>query len=196
MTTITELIQQTRSYRRFDESKPVSDKTLIKLINLARLSGSARNVQPLKYMPISNPEHNCQVFPHLGWAGYISDWSGPIEGERPSAYIICLLDTTIFEEGNFDLGIASQNILLGATEIGLGGCRIATISPNLRKTLSIEDHLQVMLVIALGVPKEEVEITKIDPNGDIKYWRDKEERHYVPKRNLEEILISPPSLSK
>ena len=132
-----ELIERTRTYRRFDEPRSISDKTLLELINLARLGGSARNCQPWQYMIINSTELCKDVFPHLAWAGYLSDWKGPSSGERPSAYILCLLNRTWLKgpdkEAHFDLGIASQNLLLGAMKKGIAGCRIGAYSPEINK---------------------------------------------------------------
>jgi len=90
-----------------------------------------------------------------------------------------------------DHGIAAQSILLGATEAGLGGCIIATIrKERLRQELSIPDHYEILLVLALGKPKEIVEIEVIGPDGDIKYWRDDQGIHHVPKRSLDEIIVT------
>jgi len=183
-----DLIHKTRSYRRFKEHEPIEMESLRKLIELARLGGSARNVQPLKYILINAPAVNARVFPNLGWAGYLKDWPGPGEGERPAAYIICLLDTRLSREAECDLGIATQNILLGACEIGLGGCRIASISPRLRQVLELDDHLQILLVIALGRPVETVSLEQRKSTDDIKYWRDADGVHHVPKRPLQEII--------
>ena len=183
-----DLIHKTRSYRRFKEHEPVDMETLRNLIELARLGGSARNVQPLKYILINAPAVNARVFPHLGWAGYLKDWPGPEEGERPAAYIVCLLDTRLSKEAECDLGIATQNILLGASEKGLGGCRIASISPGLRNVLYLDDHLQILLVIALGRPVETVFLEEGKLTDDIKYWRDADGVHHVPKRSLQEII--------
>ena len=44
-------------------------------------------------------------------------------------------------------------------------------------------------MIALGKPKEVVKIDPLGPEGDVKYWRDAEGVHHVPKRSLEEILV-------
>ena len=184
-----DLVMKTRCFRRFDESKPVSMQTLRHLVDLARLSGSARNVQPLKYVLANSPSANAEIFPHLGWAGYLKDWSGPEKGERPSAYIICLLDTRITKEADCDLGIASQNLLLGAAEKGFGGCRIASVSPGLKKVLGLAGHLKILLVIALGRPVETVVCDEIEPGGDIRYWRDDQQVHHVPKRSLEEVVV-------
>lgn len=185
-----DLIRKTRSFRRFKEDEPVDRATLHYLVELARLGGSARNMQPLKYVLASEPGINARIFPHLGWAGYLNDWPGPVEGERPSAYIICLLDTRLSKEADCDLGIATQNIMLGATEKGLGGCRIASVSPQLRNVLELFEHLQILLVIALGKPVEIVALEDQESADAIKYWRDTQGIHHVPKRVLQEIIVA------
>ena len=184
-----ELIRKSRSYRRFYQDVAVDMATLRELVDLARLGGSARNVQPLKYMLVNTTESCAEVFPHLAWAGYLKDWPGPVAGERPAAYIICLLDTGLSREADCDLGIATQNILLGATARGLGGCRIASISPGIRATLALPEHLQVLMALALGKAKETVVLKETGPDGDIRYWRDAAQVHYVPKRSLAELII-------
>jgi nitroreductase len=184
-----DLVSKTRSFRRFKENEPIDMETLRHLVDLARLGGSARNVQPLKYVLINAPAVNAEIFQNLGWAGYLKDWHGPEKGERPVAYIVCLLDTRLSSEADCDLGIATQNILLGAAEKNLGGCRIASISPRLRVVLGLDDHLQVLLVIALGKPAEKVFLYEVESGKDIKYWRDTDQVHHVPKRPLHDIII-------
>jgi nitroreductase len=185
-----DLVQKTRSFRRFQQDELIGIDILKSLVNLARLGGSARNIQPLKYMLVNAPVVNAKIFPHLGWAGYLKDWPGPEEGERPTAYIICLLDTRLSNEAECDLGIATQNILLGAAEKGLGGCRIASFSPRLKDVLEAEGNLRILMVIALGRPVEKVSLDESEQEGDIKYWRDEDRVHHVPKRLLEEIIVS------
>ena len=185
-----DLVQKTRSFRRFQQDELIGIDILKSLVNLARLGGSARNIQPLKYMLVNAPVVNAKIFPHLGWAGYLKDWPGPEEGERPTAYIICLLDTRLSNEAECDLGIATQNILLGAAEKGLGGCRIASFSPRLKDVLEAEGYLRILMVIALGRPVEKVSLDESEQEGDIKYWRDEDRVHHVPKRLLEEIIVS------
>ena len=191
MNSLTELVSQTRSCRRFYEDEKISAKTMGELVDLARLGGSARNSQPLKYLIACESELNEKIFPELGWAGYLPDWVGPKPGERPAGYIICLLDTKISNDGDIDLGIASQNILLGTTTLGLAGCRIASISAKLHGILNLADHLKILLVIALGKPREIIKIEKPAAVDDIKYWRDENLIHHVPKRPLAEVIINP-----
>ena len=192
-----DLVRRTRTIRRFDEGKNIDPAVLDVLLDLARLGGSARNAQVLKYMAITEEALRRQLFPLLGWAGYLSDWPGPGPGERPSVYIVCLLDTNLLRgpetEAHFDLGIASQNLLLGAAEHGLFGCRIGAFSPSrVHKLLRLENRLKVLLVMALGYPAEQVVLEEVGPDGDIRYWHDDQGRHHVPKRSLAEILVKPP----
>ena len=185
-----ELIAKNRSYRRFDESFEVSEKTLKELIELARLSGSAANLQPLKYILSYTSERNELIFPNLSWAGYLKDWDGPCEGERPSAYVIILGDKEIARSFGCDHGIAAQSILLGAVERGLGGCMIGSINrETLLSSLKIPERYEILLVIALGKVVENVVIDEAGPDGNIEYWRDEKSIHHVPKRALGDIIL-------
>jgi nitroreductase len=188
---IADLIKQNRSFRRFYQDRALDIGTLIDLVDLARLSASAANLQPLRYILSVDSQKNSQIFSCLGWAAYLKDWNGPEEGERPSGYIIILSDS---EKANdyvgYDCGIASQSILLGAREKGLAGCMIASIKrQQLRRLLNIDVRFKILLVIAIGEPKEEVVIETVGSDNSIRYWRDNAGVHHVPKRNLKDIII-------
>ena len=184
-----DLVFRTRSYRRFDESHRINIKSLENLVDLARMSASAANRQPLKYLLYNTPEDCERIFPSIAWAGYLKDWPGPAHGERPSGYIILLGDKSITESFGIDHGIAAQSIMLGATELGLGGCMIASIKRNeLRHELRIPDKFEILLILTLGKPVENVIVDDIK-NNDVKYWRDNEMTHHVPKRPLSELIV-------
>lgn len=187
------LVEATRTYRKFHQDHRIQGEFLHDLVNLARLGGSARNSQPWQYMVVNDPEMCEKMFPFLGWAGYLADWKGPVPGERPAAYIICLLNKErlagSMAEAQFDLGIATQNILLGAMQCGIGGCRIASIGAGLSRLFDIPVHLTISLVIALGKPRETVVIEECSNNSTVRYWRDEEGVHHVPKRTLASCLV-------
>ncbi|MBW2410046.1 MAG: nitroreductase family protein [Deltaproteobacteria bacterium] len=187
---IEDLIKQNRSYRRFHQEHAVDLATLKSLVNLGRLSASGANLQSLKYILSCNPDQNAKIFSCLAWAAYLKDWKGPQEGERPAAYIIVLGDTDISKDAGCDHGIACQSILLGAREKGLGGCMLGSINREaLREHLNIPKPYNILLVVAIGKPKEEVVIEKLGADGSIRYWRDEHGVHHVPKRELEDIII-------
>ena len=186
-----DLVLANRSFRRFARDARMDESGLRELVDLARCTASAANLQPLKYVLSWTNERNEVIFPTLAWAGYLKDWGGPSEGERPSAYVVILGDTEISRGFGCDHGIAAQSIMLGAAEKGIGGCMIGSIQrDDLRRVLNIPERYEILLVLALGYPKEKVVLEDIGPDGSIKYYRDAEDVHHVPKRTLDEIMVA------
>ncbi len=188
--TLKNLIIRTRSYRRFFEEVPIPVETLTGLVDLARLTASAKNMQPLKYIISASRSMNEKVFETLAWAGYLPKWKGPEKGERPTGYIIVIRDNTIAQNNYCDHGLATQSIMLGATEKGFGGCVIAAIDkPKLSALLNLSENLEILLVLSLGKPKENVILDILEKDGDHRYWRDENNNQHVPKRKLEDIIL-------
>jgi nitroreductase len=186
---IKSLIKKNRSIRRFKKGVKITKKALIELVELARLSASAANLQPLKYVLSCETEKNNKIFPNTKWAGYLKNWDGPGKSERPSAYILILGDKSITKSFGCDHGIAAQNILLGAAEKGLGGCIVGALKrKNIHDSLNIPAQYEILLAIALGKPKEKV-VIETASEGDIKYWRDEKDVLHVPKRPIEELIL-------
>ncbi len=184
------LLQKSRSYRRFDHSHKISQETLRELVNLARHTPSSGNLQPLKYLLVHEDDATDQLFGFLRWARYLREWGGPLEPEKPSAYIVVLGDTTIAEGFQFDAGIAAQSMMLGAVEKELGGCMLTSIDRDgLREAFSIPFHLEILLVIALGKPTEQVVLEALPTEGSIKYYRTQDGVHHVPKRALDQLIV-------
>lgn len=190
---VRDALTRNRSYRRFYQETEISDKDLLTIADAARLSPSGKNIQALKFLLSNDRELNSRIFTTLAWAGYLTDWDGPKEGERPSAYIVQLLDTDLAANIMCEDGITAQSMLLQAVELGYGGCIIAAVKrKELKDILNLPDNLVIRNVIALGKPKETVVIEEMD-NGNFKYWRDADGVHHVPKRKLEDIVIIPDS---
>ncbi|MDY0275100.1 MAG: nitroreductase family protein [Desulfomicrobium sp.] len=184
-----ELVSSSRSYRRFDQNSLMSMSDLEDLVALARLCPSAGNKQPLRFVLSTNPQDNARIFSCLKWAAYLTDWDGPKEGERPSAYIIMVNTAKEWDFAKYDQGIMAQTMMLGAVEKGFGGCIIASIErKKLVLELGLEDY-EISLVLALGKPVEDVRIVDLPEDGAIKYYRDDKQVHYVPKRSVEELIL-------
>lgn len=188
---IKELAYKNRSCRRFKEDNRISKETLLELIDIARVSPSSKNLQPLKYIVSVDKDKNEEIFKTLAWAKYLKNWPGPAKGERPSAYIIILLDLEISQNADCDEGIVSQSISLGAVEKKIAACILHSVDRDkLRNTLNIPDKYKISLVIALGEPAEERFIETMKSKEDYKYWRDERGIHHVPKRSLDEIILN------
>lgn len=188
-----ELVRKNRSYRRFFEEMRIDNRLLEELIEDARISASTSNLQPLRYALVDSSGPRDAVYASLKWAGYLTDWPGPAEGERPAAYIVVLHDTEVKQKTEYlwcDAGIAIQHIMLSAAEKGYGGCIIGSVNRSaLRSALKLPERYEILLVLALGKPKERVVLTDVDSSGNIKYYRDAEGTHFVPKRSLREIIV-------
>ena len=164
-----DLLLRNRSYRRFEQEVRISEEELTELVGLTCLCASARNAQALKYVIVHEEEKCAEVFPQLAWAGYLKDWDGPEEGERPAAYLIQLLDTRIVENG-------------------WGGCIIKAFrNEDLRRLFHLPEELKINYVIALGKPKEKVVLEQMK-GEDYRYWRDADGVHHVPKREAGSLI--------
>jgi nitroreductase len=189
---LADLVARSRSYRRFHEHDPVPLETLRALVALARLAPSGGNQQPLRFLLSADTGRNAAIFPHLTFAGRLR-WTGPAPGERPAAYVVVLGDQRVKSPSGFafDAGVAAQTILLGAAERGLGGVIVGGVQrAALGRSLGLGEHLELVLVLALGRPREEVVLEPLPASGDTAYWRDEAGRHHVPKRSLDELIVA------
>lgn len=185
-----DLVLRNRSYRRFDARTRLTEDTLRGLVELARCSASGGNLQSLRYLLSTTNEGNGRIFGHLAWAGYLQNWPGPAASERPTAYIVILHDRNVSKTPGCDHGIAAQTMLLAATEAGLGGCMIGAIDRGgLATSLNLPDHYEICLVVALGKPAETVVLEDVDAQGSIRYYRDEQDTHHVPKRRLDDLVV-------
>ena len=185
-----ELVKEARTCRRFDEAAELSEECLSWLVDCARLTPCAKNQQALRYVALKSAEARAALFPCLGWAGALPDWTGPKEGERPGGYLVVCLEGGSRELARIDMGIAGQTIQLAAQSRGLAACMILSFNAEkVARVLELPEGVEPLLVIALGKPVEVRRIVPVPADGSLKYWRDEEQVHYVPKRALSDILL-------
>ncbi len=185
-----QLLEADRSVRRFEQSRPIDADTLRALVDLTRYCASGRNLQPLRYRPVYTPAECEAVFPLTAWAGYLSDWPGPDDGERPAAYLVQCLDTRLTANCLCDDGLQLQAITLGARALGIGACIIKSFkTAELAFVLTLPEHFKPLYVLALGYPAEKIVLEKMTSPDDIRYYRTADEIHHVPKRELDELII-------
>mgnify|MGYP000889095763 CR=1 FL=1 len=186
-----ELVLKNRTYRKFDQSVKISMSELEELVELARISSCGHNRNGLRYILVTDEERCKVICENLKWAFFLPDWPGPEEGERPVAYIVCLRDESAYK-GNamwmWDLGIALENMTLGAVEKGYGGCQFASLNYQyLEEYLDIEKPFKLASVLTLGKPAQEVQLVDL-VNGQTPYYQDEAGVHYVPKLKPAEIV--------
>ena len=187
-----DLTKKSRSYRIFDESFKLKKEDLIDLIELARFSPCGKNGQYLRFMPIYEEETLKKIYPCLKWAAYLKDWSGPVEGERPTGIILIVSKKGSLTDPilSCDMGIVSQTIMLGAVEKNLGGCMIRALDrKKISEVLNLSEDYIIHIALAIGKPAQQVFIEDINENDDIKYWMDENKNHHVPKIVLDDLII-------
>lgn len=184
------LVEEARSCRRFDESKPLSIQDIDWLLACARLAPSARNAQQLRFIAVSQGQVCESLFGMTRWAGALKDWAGPVKGERPTAFIAVLMPDSAQETVFYDVGICCQTIQLAATSRGWGACIIKSFDARgAEKLLNVPAGLRAALLMGLGVALEKRVVAPMPSDGSFAYWRDGQGTHYVPKRSLEELVI-------
>ena len=182
-----ELAEKTRSYRIFKEEKQVTSEQVRDMIAVAGMAPCASNLQRLRFSIITDEKEKNLLFPGIGWAGYITEWEGPVPGERPSAYIVI---HSPHEEKYFtgiDVGIVASYIVLSASAAGVGSCMLLSFDRSLTESIAPAPGYKPELVIALGYPGETVLLEK--DNDKIRYWRDENGIHHVPKLSLDTLIL-------
>ncbi len=185
-----DLILHNRSYRGYDERYKVDRNLLLELVELARLTSSAGNVQPLKYFLSYEDADNQRIYPLLRWSRCTGEKT---EGAGlPTAYICMFVDmglVSVPSAAYVDAGIAAQTILLGAVERGLGGCIVTAIDRlRLKRELMIAiGAYEPFMVIALGKPYEDIILE--ESGYDTVCYADERGARHVPKRQITDIII-------
>ncbi len=160
----------------------------MKMLNAARLAPSGGNLQPLKYIVVTDQTMLEPVFQTTRWAGYLAPHGTPKEGEKPTAYIVVLVDTEIRKDGDNDASAAIENMLLTAEEDGIGTCWIGSVDrKKLAELLQIPETLAVHSVVAMGYKAQESRAVEMVGN-DVKYYLDEDGVLHVPKRKMEDIV--------
>lgn len=187
---IKQLAYEARTCRRFEESIRLSAEDAACLVDCARVAPCARNAQVLRYIAAYTKEACAAIFPHTRWAGALKDWNGPVEGERPTIYVAILTPKDAGKLVHMDVGIAAQTIQLCAAAHGWGCCMHASFDQaKCAEVMQVPADMEIALLLGVGVFKEVRRLAPMPADGSFSYWRDEAQVHYVPKRELREVLL-------
>lgn len=154
-----ELITGRQSDRKY-ERRAVETEKLERIIEAARMSPSANNAQPWKFIVITDPgilarTSEAATARLLGMNGFVSQAPVQIVIVREKADIQTRT-AAVVKKRDFslmDIGIAAENICLQAKAEGLGTCMIGWFDENaLKRILQIPRSKRVELIITLGYP--------------------------------------------
>lgn len=187
---VSDAVANRRTARSFCE-KPIPKEDILKMIDLARRSPSAGNLQSLKYAIVDSREEREAVFPYIKYAGYTPEWN-PEFSESPAAFIVVLNDTAIRVNNAFtqcDSGLAMMAIFLVAEEMGYGSCILGAIDrEKIAEILGIHSQYEILYLVGLGISKQKN--SSFDDSDSVKYVMDQNGNFQVPKRKLEDIIVN------
>ncbi len=182
-----ELSAACRTIRKFKQD-PIPDEVLAACANNARLSSSASNSQPIRYVVVKDPAMVAKMQPLVKWAGKLPPELGvPGPDQRPTAFIALPKAGGVPAFSDIDLGIAAHAIVLTAWEAGVGSCMMGAIDREaIKSLLQIPADWELKLVIALGYPGVESTVEEAH-DGNIAYYLDENRNYHVPKLPLDEV---------
>ena len=185
---IMKLLEKRRTYRRFDESRPIPDDVVADMKQAARLASCGMNRQTLRYVYARTPEIVNKIFEITKWGAALPDGQGqPKAGERPTLFVAMLYPTGA--RNPFDEGLAASNLTLAAYAHGVGSCIVANVNHGkLREILNIDESLDISCVIGFGYPTHESRVVEISAEGDTKYYLDEDRNYVVPKKKIEDTV--------
>lgn len=189
---ILELIKKTRTHRHF-KNEEILEKDILKFIEAARYSPAAKNSQILKFS-YTNDDNKCkQIFDNIALGGALKKEDKPTINERPKAAILIAINNKDDSSNNnsiyFNMGLASQNIILTASENNIDACIVMAYNKKeIEKIFNIPEEYTSKVLIVFGKGKENVEIIDVDDDTQTKYFRENG-THYVPKIKLENLIL-------
>lgn len=152
-----ELVLRRQSDRKYTD-KPVENEQLERIITAGRMSPSACNAQPWKFIAVTDPElieeiGNASTERLTGMNSFVNQASAllVIVRERPNFSSRIGGKIKKKDYSHYDIGIAAGTMCLQATAEGLGSCIVGWFDEKaVRKTLSIPASKRIELLITLG----------------------------------------------
>ncbi len=143
---VLDIILKRRSIRRY-KPDPVPNQSIKKLVEACRWAPSGGNRQPWRLILIRDPKI----------IKLVKAFAPGLIGTLPPLMIAVCAHAT--DESNkitiMDVAMATENMLLTATALGLGACLIGSFNEAaVREILEIPSEVRLMLLMTVGYPAE------------------------------------------
>lgn len=155
------------SVRKFKD-KPIEQEKLDEILEAGRLAPSARNVQPWKFVVISDPEKRAQLTEICKGQKFVA--------EAPVTIALCANNTdycmTCGQQAyTVDASIAGEHIALQAAELGLGTCWIGAFHHEpMAKLINLPSDYKIVGLLPLGYPDVEKGNRNLKPVEEVVVW--------------------------
>lgn len=152
-----EVVQKRESCRSYSDKK-VSRKDLIEIIEMARMSPSACNSQPWKFVVVD--DEKAKLMPEILQGHGINKWTDNVS----TFVIVCETKAKLMagatcdsqHYAQMDIGIATANLALSATAKGLSTCIMGSFDEaKVKEVFNIPGDIKTRLVVAVGYAKDD-----------------------------------------
>ena len=169
-----ELIAGSQSDRKYLDI-PVEREKIERILEAGRISPSACNAQPWKFIVVDKAELKTKIAKAaaaklIGMNVFINQAPMLIVIVREKPNFSSKVGATIKNKdySRIDIGIAAENICLQAEAEGLGSCMVGWFDePLLKKLLSIPGSKRVELIITIGYSRSEQREKKRKPVNEV-----------------------------
>lgn len=166
---LTEVIEKRRSIRKFSE-EPVSREILTELIRTAALAPTASNLQAWRFFVADDPK----------LVRDIDSFSPGLSGKPPVIIAIASDLAEAERRGSknslvyglmMDAAMAAENLMLKATDLGLGTCAIKSYNDKaVHKLLKLPDTMRLEILISVGWPAAKPREPKRKAMEEVLFW--------------------------
>ncbi len=176
---------------RLYQQKPVPVEDLRFMIDAARQTSSASNLQRLRFVVATSPSVVNEMLVKTAWAALVKPRRTPVAGETgPAAFIAVTVPAGFNHIVAADAGAAIQSMQLAAWSRGLGCCWIASIDKAaMKQILHVPEEREILFVVSVGYPAEAPCSEDVHSVGQLAYYLDESNRLHVPKLALEEVSV-------
>jgi len=134
--------RDTRNYT----SAPIAEAVLTRVLDAARMAGSAKNKQPVRFVIVT--DHDAKVA--LKASGDFASWI-----DQPPVLAIAAVNANAGPRRMFDVGRHCQNLMVAAHAEGLASCPVTIHHPEVAAAvLGIPNDVEAAMIISLGWPAQ------------------------------------------
>lgn len=162
------VIRNRFSVRSYTNQK-VEKEVILEILEASRLAPSAVNFQPWHFVVITDPDVLSdfqEVYPR-GWFK-----------EAPVCIVVCADHSQSWKRrsdgkdfADVDIAIATDHLILKATELGLGTCWVCNFdSLTAQKKLGLPEHIEPMVLVPLGYTSAETSEKKRKSLQELVHW--------------------------
>jgi len=142
---ILEIIKNRRSVRSY-KNEIIKEDELERILEAARWAPSAINKQPWQFIVIKDKN----ILNQLGGQFFSKHL------KEAAVVIVVLTDEPDNKWATIDCSLASENLMLEASSLGIGSCFVGSFKEKkLRNLLNIPNECKIIGLITLGYPKED-----------------------------------------